>query len=140
MRRTTIGSLVIIALSLTLGGCPKNKDQGPMTQAEAKDALEESTVDSQAAALTTNTIEISTNFTIGKAVGEAASELRTFILTQLPCAEITLADATLTVTYGAKPGNCTYHGNPFTGQHIIKVTRNEAVIEVDHEWKDLSNG
>ena len=142
MRPTTIGSFAsLVALAAVLTGCPKEEAAGgPMTQAEAREAMEESTVESQAAALTTNSVEISTNFTIGKAVKEAAGELKTFIETQLPCAEIVLADATLTVTYGAKPGNCTYRGHKFTGQHIVKVEKNEDEIVVDHEWKDLSNG
>jgi hypothetical protein len=142
MRPTTIGSLALLIAgsSAVLCGCPKDEADGPMTTQEAREALEESTVDSQASALTTNSVEISTNFTIGKAVQEAASELKTFIQTQLPCADITLSDATLTVTYGAKPGNCTYRGNKFTGQHIVKVAKNDDEILVDHEWKDLSNG
>lgn len=136
---TKIGTIATAsALSAFLAGCPK--DQGEMTRAEARDALEESTVESQASALTTNTVELSTNFTIGKAVQEAAGELKTFIETQLPCAEIALADATLTVTYGAKPGNCVYRGNKFSGQHVVKVQKNDDEIVVDHEWKDLSNG
>ncbi len=132
--------LVGSAFAVALLGCPKEKADGPMTSAEAQEALEESNVESQASALTTNSVEISTNFTIGKAVNEAASELKTFIETQLPCAEITLADATLTVKYGAKPGNCLYRGQKFSGQHIVKVAKNDDVIEVDHEWKELSNG
>jgi hypothetical protein len=124
-----------------LMGCPKDKTSDePMTQSEAKEALVESTVDSQASALTTANVEIATDFTIGKAVTDAAAEIRTFIQQQLPCAEITLAGATLTITYGARPGTCTYRGHTYTGQHIIKVARNEDDIEVDHEWKDLSNG
>src|SRR5689334_7305077 len=141
MRLTKIGSLALAsAFAAILTGCPKEKADGPMTQGEAREALEESTVESQASALTTNSVEISTNFTIGKAVKEAAGELKTFIETQLPCAEISLAEATLTVTYGAKPGNCTYRGSKFTGQHIVKVEKNDDAIAVDHEWKDLSNG
>ncbi len=142
----TIGTLAIATtLTAFLTGCPKDKTaDGPMTQAEAREAMEESTVESQASALTTNSVEITTSFTIGKAVKDSAAEIKTFIETQLPCAEITLADATLTVTYGAKPGNCTYRGHKFTGQHIVKVTKNDADGEndiiVDHEWKDLSNG
>lgn len=141
MRSTTIGTVVIAtALTTVLTGCPRENADGPMTQAEAREAMEESTVESQASALTTNSVEISTNFTVGKAVNEAASELKSFIQTQLPCAETSLADATLTVTYGAKPGNCTYRGNKFTGQHVVKVAKNDDEIIVDHEWKDLSNG
>jgi hypothetical protein len=144
-RRETMRSTIFAAAAtaLILTGCPKDKageNDGPMTQGEAKEALEEATVDSQAAALTTSSVEITTNFTIGKAVTAAAAELKTFIESQLPCAEITLADATLSVSYGAKPGNCVYRGNTFTGQHIVKVQKNEDEIIVDHEWKELSNG
>lgn len=132
--------LLASSLVAVLAGCPKDKADGPMTQGEAAEALEESTLSSQAAALTTSSIEVGTTFTIGKAVKDAAAELRTFIETQLPCAEITLADATLTVEYGKKAGNCTYKGHTFTGTHAIKVAKNDDAIEVDHEWKDLSNG
>lgn len=129
-------------LSLLLTACPKDKaDNTPMTQGEAREALEESTVETQATALTTSSVEISTSFTIGKAVQEAAGELKTFIGTQLPCAEITLADATLTVRYGAKEGNCVYRGHKFSGTHTITVSKNEdAQVLVDHAWTKLSNG
>jgi len=68
MRSITIVAASSLALLLT--ACPKDKaaDTTPMTQAEAHDALDESTVESQASALTTSSVEISTNFTIGKAV------------------------------------------------------------------------
>jgi len=140
MNRTA--SAIVLTLSAAfLGGCPRDKTSDePMTQGEARDALVESTVESQASALTTANVEIATDFTIGKGVADAAGELRTFIQNQLPCAGVELADATLTVTYGAKPGNCTYKGHTYSGQHIVKVVRNEDDIEVDHEWKDLSNG
>jgi hypothetical protein len=112
-----------------------------MTQSEAHDALDESTVESQASSLTTSSVEISTNFTIGKAVGEAAAELRTFIGTQLPCAAITLSDATLTIEYGKNPGNCVYNGHTFSGSHSVHVSKNEDdQVLVDHTWTDLSNG
>jgi hypothetical protein len=142
MRPITI--LAASSLALLLTACPKDKLAGndtPITQGEAREALEESTVESQASALTTSSVEISTSFTIGKAVQEAAAEVRTFIGTQLPCAEISLADATLTVKYGAKEGNCVYKGHKFSGTHSITVSKNEdEQVLVDHRWTDLSNG
>jgi hypothetical protein len=134
-RIAALSSMVVF-----LAGCPKQKDEGDMTSAEAKAALEESTVDSQAAALTTSSVEIGTNFTIGKAVKDAAAELRDFVGTQLPCAEITLVENKLTVVYGAKPGNCTWKGHTISGSHSMTVAKTDGEIEVDHEWKDLSNG
>lgn len=146
MNTTKIATLsTALLLGAFLTGCPKDKDQqannDPVTASEASQALTESTADSQAATLTQNTIEISTNFTIGKAVADAAGELKTFIATELPCAELDLAGSTLTVTYGAKPGNCTYHGQTFTGEHAITLTKTDAGdVEVDHKWTAISNG
>lgn len=126
------------ALSAFLYGCPKDE---PMTQAEAAEALDESNIQTQASALTSSSVEISTNFQIGKAVQAAAEDLRTFIASQLPCAEIALVDATLTVEYGAKPGNCVYKGQTFTGKHIVKVSKNDDDdVLVEHEWQGFSNG
>src|SRR6201999_4674656 len=68
-------------------------------------------------------------------------ELKAFITSQLPCADVTLSGATLTVEYGANPGNCVYHGHTFSGQSSITVTKNEMnEVIVDHEWTNLSNG
>ncbi len=136
----TIHVLAASSLALLLTACPKENTQ-PMTVGEASDALSESNTASQASALQSSSIEITTNFTIGKAVQDAAAELKTFIATELPCADVTLADSTLTVTYGAKPGNCTYHGHTFTGTHAIHVSKNDQnEVLVDHTWTDLSNG
>jgi hypothetical protein len=134
--------LAATCFAATLTACPREEEpDGPMTRAEAREALEESALETQASALTTSSIEISTRFTIGQAVENAAAEVKTFIQTQLPCAEITLDGGSLTVEYGKKPGLCIYRGQSFTGSHAITVTRNdEAQVLVQHTWTDLSNG
>jgi len=131
----------VLALPLlVLTGCPRDKED-PLTLGEARSALEQASDAGQAEGLTSASVDISTNFTIGQAVKDGAAELKTFIGTQLPCAEITLQDATLTVVYGANPGNCSYHGHTFSGTHSISIDRNEdAKVEVHHEWTDFSNG
>lgn len=118
---------------------------GAMTREEAQEALEEVKVASQAQALTSESVELSTHFKIGDAVSAAAEELRDFIQSQLPCAEVTLeADsgrATLTVEYGANGDDCVYRGNAFTGRHIISIAKNdEDLVQVDHVWQEFSNG
>lgn len=50
--------LLASSFVVVLAGCPKEKADGPMTQAEARESLDESTLDSQAAALTTSSVEI----------------------------------------------------------------------------------
>lgn len=129
-----------LALSLTvLPNC--KKDEEAMTFREASQALEESQLTTQVSNLTSTSVDISTHFTMGKAVEEAAAELRTFIESQLPCAEIAISKGKLDVTYGAKAGNCTYKGHTYSGKHSMTVARNdEGDVEVDHTWTELSNG
>jgi hypothetical protein len=111
-----------------------------MPQDEAKDVNDESVAESQATALVTSTAELATGFTLGKALHDAATQLATLLEAQFACADVTVADATLTVTYGAKPGNCTYRGWVFRGKHVIKVTKNDGDVVVEHEWQDVTNG
>ncbi len=131
---------VLVFPLLVLTGCPRDKEEA-LTLGEATQALQQASDAGQAEGLTSASVDISTNFTIGQAVKESALELKNFIGTQLPCADITLEDATLTVVYGAKPGTCTFKGHTFSGTHAISIERNEdAQIQVHHEWTDFSNG
>jgi hypothetical protein len=127
--------LLTAASAMALAGC------GNLTREEAAQALDEAQMSSQAAALTSTSVEITTDFTIGMAVESAAAEIRTFVESQLPCAEVTLAGATLTIEYGARPGACTYRGHTFSGSHAVTVMRNDmSDVVVHHVWDELSNG
>jgi hypothetical protein len=129
-----VSAVVLVAVA---AGCRLDT----LTSEEAQSALEESAVDSQAAALTSASIEISTDFTIGQAAQRAAEQVRDFVHSQLPCAEISLQDATLRIEYGALPGNCTFRGHTFAGVHSVHVERNlEDDVVVTHEWEDFNNG
>ncbi|MCP4680031.1 MAG: hypothetical protein GY854_31980 [Deltaproteobacteria bacterium] len=111
-----------------------------LTAEEARQALEEVTLSSQALSLASGSVEIATDFTIGDAVEAAAEEVREFIETQLPCAEVTLTGATLSIVYGALPGDCFYNGRRYKGMHTITIV-SAAVgkLEVHHEWTNLEN-
>lgn len=129
--------VVLLAVGLT-ASCKEEKEE--LTWAEALEALEEAGLSEQASALTSGTIEIATDFTIGEAVEAAAEEIHNFIVSQMPCAEVTLSGATLTVEYGVHDGNCTYKGQTYSGTHTITVaSTEEGGIRVDHEWADLQN-
>src|SRR5258706_8988439 len=128
-------------LTVVLGGCPRNKNDDSLSYAEAQQAVEESSIASQAEGLTSASVEITTSFTIGQAVEQAAQQVHDFIVSQLPCAEVTVSGATLSVEYGKNPGNCTYNGHTFSGQQTITISKNEEnEVIVDHTWTDLSNG
>ena len=131
---------MLLACSLLVVCLPAcGADEG-VTVAEARSALEESQVAAQAATVADGSVEISTHFTIGMAVEAAALQLRDFVASQLPCAKITLAGATLTVAYGAQPGACTYKGQTFSGKHVVTVMKSDGEVVVSHSWEKLSNG
>lgn len=123
-------------IALLMTGCP----EGELSYGEAKEAVQEAALASEAGQLAEGSVEIATHFTLGAAAEEAAGEVAEFIRSQLPCAEVTLQDKTLTVVYGAKEGTCLWNGRTMSGTHIITFNRTDAAIEVSHEWQDVSNG
>ncbi len=133
-RITACAALLAVGL---LTGCPRDN----LTAAEAQQALEESSVDVQAAALTSASFELATDFTIGQAADQAAQQVRDYVQSQLPCAQVTLEGATLVIEYGALPGNCELHGHTLRGTHTIEVQKDamDAVV-VKHSWDALSDG
>src|SRR3954466_3086581 len=116
MRRKLFALICLVPLVIL--GC-KKQEQEPLTTSEASQALEEEKVSGEASTLTSGSIEIATTFTIGQAVESAAQQIKDFVTTQMPCAKITLANATLDIEYGALPGNCTWKGLTYTGKHSI---------------------
>lgn len=143
--RTRVLVFVLASLALCLTGCPKENAAGApadtaMTLGEASQAVEEAALDGQAASMTGNTVEIATSFTLGAAVERAAAEVRTFVQAQLPCAEVTLAGAQLTIEYGKLPGACAYRGQTYKGTHTIEVKKTApGEVVVQHAWVGLSN-
>ena len=132
-------NLLILSVFALLTACPP-RDGDTLTSAEAQSALEESSISSQAETLISDGVELNTHFTIGKAVEQAAQELRDFIATELPCAEITLSDRTLTIEYGKLAGDCSWHGQTFGGTHAVTVMRNaDHDVLVHHAWTDFHN-
>jgi len=141
MKTTMNRALCLLAVPLTfvLTGCPK--EEGELTSAEAQESLQQAAASSQAENLAAASVDISTNFTIGEGLEKAAAELKAFIDSQLPCADVTLEDTTLTVEYGVNPGNCSYRGHTFSGTSSITVGKlGDNQVDVDHVWTGFSNG
>jgi hypothetical protein len=116
-------------------------NQSGLTHDEAVDALNESSVESQASGLTATPVELSTNFTIGAAVQTAAGQLRDFLAAELPCATVTVANATVTTHWGAAGSGCTYKGLTYSGTSSVTIQHTDpGTLEVDHTWMDFSNG
>lgn len=135
MRRFAL--LAPIALSILVAPACKQEE---LTREEAATALSEAALESEAASIVSTPIEISTSFTIGKGVSEAAAELRGFVASQLPCATVSLEGSTVTTEWGTTKG-CAYKGVTLTGTSQVTVAKNDdGTVLVDHVWTDMSNG
>jgi hypothetical protein len=129
---------------------------GALTREEASEALEEVKVASQAEALSSESIEITTQFTLGEGLRAAGESLRDLLAAEAPCAVTTLevseADdstddsaatgaARLEIEYGKLAGSCGHGGRALTGKHTVQIVRSEPeFIVVDHVFEELSNG
>ncbi len=128
---------VVLLAALALPNCTTSD----VTQAEAKEAMDEANWSTQSSSLTAEVAEISTHFTIGQAVEKSAQQLRDFLQTELPCAQLTVATGAVTIDFGATSTTCLWHGNKMTGSATIAVDRNAANdVQVTHTWHNLSNG
>jgi hypothetical protein len=126
-----------LALPLFVVAC----NQTALTREEAIEALDESSIENQASALTSGPVEISTSFTIGSAVESAAAELRAFLAAEIPCAKITVQGPTVTTDWGANGGTCSYKGLTYSGTSSVTIKRTDAAtLQVDHTFSNLSNG
>ncbi|NUO49778.1 MAG: hypothetical protein HOV80_13060 [Polyangiaceae bacterium] len=128
--------LALTPAALLVTGCP----EGELSYGEAKEAVTEAALASEATSLVEGSVELSTSFTLGQAAEATATEVRDFIASQMPCAEVTREGTTVTVEYGAHEGACLWRGRTFSGTHIINFVKTEGSIEVTHEWQDISNG
>lgn len=128
---------LLVLLPLALPGCTTED----VTQEEAQGALDEANYAANSSALTAEMTEVTTNFTIGQGVQQGAQKLKEFLATEIPCAKLTLADATLTVDFGALSDKCTWHGHAVTGTVSVHVDRNtDGDVQVTHTWTKVSNG
>lgn len=112
-----------------------------MTYGEALQAMSESATSAKGESMTQEIIEISTDFTIGGAVEDAAQELHDWLASQIECSEVTVDGATVTVDFGTLEDDCTYRDHTYAGLWTITVQSNrDDEVVVDHEWTDLTNG
>lgn len=136
MRSSTMMVGVLVA-AVAVTSCKQDE----LTLAEAQEALDAAVASGEGEAATTEIIEISTSFTIGAAVQQAADELRGFLASQIPCSTVTLDNATVTVDFGSLGDACTFNGHTYAGIVQISIARNDmGNVEVNHAWKDLTNG
>ena len=126
-----------LALPLLMVAC----NQDALTREEAVDALEESSIESQASALTSGPVEISTNFTIGSAVEKRCGRPAGLSRRRDPLREDHHRRRHRHHASGAAAGGtCTYKGLTYSGTSSVTVRKTDPDAQVDHTLTNLSNG
>ncbi|MCK6531196.1 hypothetical protein L6R50_27745 [Myxococcota bacterium] len=128
---------LILAPALVLGTACR----GAITAAEALEAVGEAAISAQADALTWEVIEISTGFTLGQALEDAAQELADAYRSQIPCSTVTVQGTTVTTDFGTLGDSCSWRGRTYAGIASVtleSVGAGEAVVV--HEWLGLTDG
>ena len=116
-------------------------DTGEMGVFEALDALQEVHLSSRGEQATSDVIEVSTDFTIGAALEDAAQTVADFWESQADCTTVTLEGSTLIVDYGALQDACLWQGRSYAGVNTVTVQSTTAgALEVVHGWNGFTNG
>lgn len=125
---------LFIALPLT--GCLET-----LTWREAADALDEAVASARVTGFSSGVVEITTDFTLGQAVEDAAEELRGFLESQVPCSTVTREGATVTMDFGTLDDACVWNGRTYAGVASVTLASVEAGrAEVVHEWVGMTDG
>ena len=134
---TGIVGVFVVGMFTTTTGCKQEE----LTYAEAQQALEETVASTKSEAVASEVITLTTSFTIGQAVEDAAEELRSFVVSQVPCSKVTLEDATVTIDFGTLEDECTFNGHTYAGVASVHIERNnDGDVVVSHAWDGLTNG
>jgi hypothetical protein len=135
MRR--IGMAIGLVGLCGVAGCELEQ----MGMLEALDALDQVNRSGRGEQATAEPIEVSTDFTIGGALEQAAQTIAAFWDSQAPCTDVTLEGAVLTVDYGTLEDDCRWNGRTFAGVNTIEVSSTTpGELAVDHSWDAFTNG
>lgn len=126
-----------MAATLCLGGCELQE----MGVLEALDALDQLNRSGRGEQATADVIAVSTDFTIGGALQDAAEAIAEFWESQAPCTTVTLEGATATIDYGTLDDACTWNGRTYAGINTIGVSSTTpGELAVDHAWSGFTDG
>lgn len=127
----------IPVLALVLAGC----DDEEMGLIEALDAMAQVNQSARGEQATAEVVEVSTEFTIGAALIDAAQAIGDFWDSQAPCTTVTLDGALVTIDYGTLEDDCVYNQHTYAGVNTVEVVSTTlGTLQVDHTWTGFTNG
>lgn len=129
-------SLLALA-TLAVAGC----DLAEGSFAEMRIAVDESVATGEAAALEEGIIEITTDFTIGQGLQDAAAHIRGLVQSQIPCSSVESPAAnTLVIDFGTLDDSCVYKGRTYAGVVTLSYAVQGETVVVEHGYAGVTNG
>jgi len=108
---------------------------------EALSALGEVGRSGRGVQATEDVITVSTDFTIGQALEDAAAAVADFWESQVDCTTVTVDGAQATIDYGPLDDACVFRGRTYAGVTTITVgSTAPGQLEVVHDWDAFTNG
>lgn len=104
-------------------------------------AVDEVVATGEGESLENDILEITTSFTLADGLETAATQVRAYVETQLPCAVIEAPDPnTLVVAFGAAEGDCEVNGRSLSGKVTVAFEASVDQVVVTHTYEALTNG
>ena len=130
------GRISLILVLAAVQGCGPTSN---INSREARETVEAIIVGGEGEGLVTELIEISTNFSLGVPVEDAAVELGDWYRTEIPCASVAVDGATVNVDFGAD-GSCVYRDNSYGGVVTITVLSTvDNAVQIDMTWTGIAS-
>lgn len=140
MRHTKLSLSTIALASVVIGGAGGCEFE-QASAAEMRSAVDESVATGEASNLEDDVFELTTDFTIGEGLADAAAHIRGVLESQVPCSTISSPDAqTLVVDFGTLDDACSYEGRTYAGIVTLHVSSDGNSVTVDHDYDGLTNG
>lgn len=135
-----LGRTCALCVMLATSGLGCRALEDTLHDAEASDAVVESTLALQALGLGASTIELASRVGAGAEPEAAAQTLATSLGQILACAAVSADGAEVAIDFGAQ-GGCVVDGHVLTGADVVTIVATDAEgIVVDHSWTDVSDG
>lgn len=134
----------IVASFLTvaaLGLAPTACETALASATEMRMAVDEAVATGQANSLEDGILEITTDFTIGEGLANAAQRIHDLVASQIPCSTITAPSPdVLVIDFGALDDQCEYRGRTFAGVVTLTVTPGTDSVVVEHDYAGITDG
>lgn len=136
--KASLSVSVLVAAFSAISGCSEYSN---LSYSEALEAVDAVILSGEGEGLISEVVEVSTNFSLGIPIEEAAPELVAYLQTEVPCATVSQAGPTITMDFGSIESNCTLNEHAYGGVLTIEITSTlDNAVQALHTWTGLTNG